>query len=80
MAFTLPRNTHTRVATQIALTSLVRSGFLEAFQDHDDNNNYDFTAYRLMAPGQDWLVDNQDKLEMRLTKEPPGIADDDVPF
>jgi hypothetical protein len=70
----------TREATQIALICLNRLGFVQAFEDHDDNNNYDFMAYRLMALGQDWLVDNQDKLEMRLTKEPPGIADDDAPF
>jgi len=83
---------YTREATQIALIGLSRAGLIETYEDHDYNDN-SFAAYRLTASGEDWLVDNQDQLEMRARREPPGhklksvevdygkgITDDDVPF
>ena len=75
----------TEAATQVGLISLNRMGFVEQFEDRDFNDN-EFMAYRLTGLGGDWLVENQDKLELRLSKLPHNarktaeIADDDVPF
>jgi hypothetical protein len=70
---------YTREATQIALICLSRLGFIETFEDHDFNDNA-YTAYRLTGTGEDWLVDNQEQLEIRVSRKPLGITDDDVPF
>jgi hypothetical protein len=67
---------------------LTRSGFIEAYEDNDYNDNT-FVAYRLTGQGADWLLDNQDKLQIRVSNDPPrqseltldeGIPDDDMPF
>lgn len=78
---------YTSAASQLGLIRLARSGFVEPFEDTDYNRN-SYTAYRLTEKGQDWLLENKDKLQIRLSnyRESPGIAessvipDDDVPF
>ncbi|MGJ5818780.1 hypothetical protein [Paludibaculum fermentans] len=79
---------YTMAAAQLGLIRLTRLGFIEAFEDSDYNGN-SFTAYRITKTGEDWLLDNQDKLEIKVSDEPPrqremkfngGITDDDVPF
>ncbi len=54
----------TKEATQIALIRLNRLAFIEPFEDHDYNDNT-FIAYRLLPMGEDWLVENQDRRELR---------------
>jgi nucleoside 2-deoxyribosyltransferase len=79
---------YTSAAAQLGLLRLTRCGFIEAYEDNDYNDNR-FTAYRLTSQGADWLLDNQDKLQIRVSDDPPrqseltltdGITDDDVPF
>ncbi len=79
---------YTMVAAQLGLIRLTRLGFIETFEDSDYNGN-SFTAYRITDKGQDWLLENQDKLEFRIsdeslrkseTKFNRGVSDDDVPF
>src|ERR1035438_10341740 len=48
-----------RDSTQLGLIRLTRSGFIEAYEDNDYNDNT-FVAYRLTGQGADWLLDNQD--------------------
>jgi hypothetical protein len=71
------------------LIRLTRLGFVESFEENNSYQNESWVAYRLTTAGQDWLLDNQDQLEMRLSKSvasPPqplsetGITDDDLPF
>jgi hypothetical protein len=59
---------YTDFAVNLALTALLRKHFVESFQRADNNGN-DYTFYRLMTPGEEWLIDNQDKFTMH--KEPP---------
>ncbi len=76
------------LATSLALTHLSRIQFVEAVEDHDMNGE-PFFRYKLLTAGEDWLLENQDRLELRLSEKPPrqgkipfnhGSTDDDVPF
>jgi hypothetical protein len=62
---------YNRVATQLALTRLTRVGFVEQFEGSDLNGN-PIVACRMLAAGEDWLLENQDRLELRR----PPTADD----
>ena len=85
----MERAGYTRAATQLGLIRLTRLGLVEPFEDSDYNGNNSWTAYRLTTAGEDWLLANQDRLEMRRSVRTPkkkeaifeqGITDDDVPF
>lgn len=90
--YTIRRNMtdagYTELATSLALTHLSRIGFAETIEDHDMNGE-PFFRYRLLTGGEDWLLENQDRFELRRSEKPPrqqrttfeqGITDDDVPF
>jgi nucleoside 2-deoxyribosyltransferase len=76
---------YTRLATQLALTRLARMQLVEASEDSDYNSN-PFVSYRMLEAGENWLLENQEKLELRITLKPPpprlskSPLDDDVPF
>jgi nucleoside 2-deoxyribosyltransferase len=89
----MERAGYNKAAAQIALISLGRKNFVEAFEDSDYNGDETWTAYRLLSAGEDWLLENLEKLELRRTASSPkkltvrtprivsdGIGDDDVPF
>lgn len=76
---------YTRIATQLALTRLARMQFVEASEDSDMNGNT--SLYRMLEAGEDWLLENQEKLELRIAPNAPNPSrqqkirsDDDVPF
>jgi hypothetical protein len=60
-------------------------GFVEPFENSTYNDE-PFIAYRLLTAGEDWLLENQDQLELRKPprQQPLQLAqvmiDDDVPF
>jgi nucleoside 2-deoxyribosyltransferase len=82
---------YTALATRLALTQLARMGFIETREDSDNNGNT-FLTYQMLVAGEDWLLQNQNQLELRSTSKkvpPPSSADpfagidvtaDDVPF
>jgi hypothetical protein len=79
---------YTAVATSLALTYLSRINYIEAVEDYDFNNNPYF-QYVLLKAGEDWLLENQDTLELRLPEKPTrqkssslggGLNDSGVPF
>ena len=80
----------TLLAAGLALTSLERQGFLSSAQEHSGNyNDEPWTVYKLTNRGEDWLLDNQEQLELSLQPSAPtqrrlayehGITDEDVPF
>jgi nucleoside 2-deoxyribosyltransferase len=69
----------TRLATQLALTRLSRMNFVAADEESDMNGNR-FYVYRLLDGGEVWLLENQDKLELRVAPPDSVINDDDIPF
>lgn len=76
---------YTSIATKLALLRLIRLGLIESFQARDHNDDV-FTAFGTTASGQDWLLENQDRFEIRLADDPAmqsemkAVTDDDVPF
>ena len=71
----------TRIATTLALTSLLRKRLVEASELQDYQSD-PYMAYRLEASGMDWLLKNQDHLVLRqrAKEEPPVREAEDVPF
>lgn len=58
---------YTDVATSVGIRTLEKMKLLETFMQQDDLNNYqDFIACKLTENGENWVLDNQDKLEFRL--------------
>ena len=68
-------------------------GYVHASQEVDTYNNSSWTAYRLTPAGEEWLLNNQDQLELQFRPSLPRgaskveiydglsrITDDDVPF
>jgi hypothetical protein len=80
---------YTNAATQLGLIRLTRLGYVESVEESNSFQNESWIAYRLTTAGQDWLLDNQDQLQMRRSKPTAtlprplsegDITDDDVPF
>jgi len=84
----MERAGYTMAATQLGLIRLTRLGFVESFEEGDDYRNDSWIAYRLTSTGQDWLLENQDRLEMRISAQQVAkesqkqveLTEDDVPF
>jgi hypothetical protein len=74
---------YNRLATKLALTQLARMQLVEAGEDSDDNGN-PFISYRMLEAGENWLVANQEKLELRVapkrSRERNNHLDDDLSF
>lgn len=78
------------LATGLALTSLERQIFLASELEQNRNfNDEPYSVYKLTSGGEDWLLMNQQGLELRVNpprrREPQalsaeGVGDDDVPF
>lgn len=80
---------YTSVAAQLGLIRLSRIGLVEALEDEDQQSGEVYLSYRLTTAGQDWLLENQEKLQTRLSEDSlnqqkfpfePKLAEDDVPF
>ena len=54
-----------RVASGLALRTLVQKGMLGAKKLIDHDAQKEFQAYALTESGAQWLIDNQDDLELR---------------
>jgi hypothetical protein len=85
----MERAGYTNAATQLGLIRLTRLGYVDSVEENNSFQNESWIAYRLTTAGQDWLLENQDQLEMRLSRpvasaprplSETGITDDDVPF
>jgi hypothetical protein len=68
----------TPLATSLGLRSLLRKRMVETAQVTDDNG-YTETEYRASERGQDWLLENQDKLVLRAEPCTPS-GNPDLPF
>ena len=75
---------YTKPATALALTGLKRKGLVEPKQVFDSNGNSSDNWF-VTDRGEEWLVNNQHKLNLGLPpteQEPtgPDIQDEDIPF
>ena len=75
---------YTDVATSVAIRTLEKANLIKTFMQNDDwNNGHDYIACKLTDIGEDWILENQDKLEFKLdpsTLEKDEIIDDELPF
>ena len=69
---------YTKIAAQLALTSLTRMNFMEKVQEADFNGE-PFFAHRVLRNGEDWLLENQSRLVLRDSKPEPE-SDSEIPF
>jgi hypothetical protein len=75
---------YTKPATALALTGLKRKSLVEAREGEDGNGNLAMVWF-VTELGEEWLVDNQHKLNLGLPAERdertgPEISDEDIPF
>lgn len=74
---------YTKIAVTLALTSLLRKGMVEDKMDSDINGN-EFFIYTVSPKGMEWLLQNQDKLVLKIKKSKAAQVleklDDDIPF
>jgi hypothetical protein len=82
---------YTYLATGLALTALQKQGFVISEMQHSSNFNEEpWTIYKLTSDGEEWLLENQERLDLRQQPKssrssvrnlaPGPITDDDVPF
>lgn len=70
----------TAVAAAIAVKRLLRTGYIDMTQATNYNGE-DYTGFIVTEKGENWLLDNQDKLVLRRGQPPLNdFDDDDLPF
>src|ERR1035441_6206907 len=74
----MERAGYTNLAANLALARLSKMRLVEAGED-TDYNGQPFVAYKILEEGQNWLFDNQEKLELRIKPQAP-LDDNDIPF
>ena len=67
---------YTRVASNIAFRELKAKGLIEQMKEYSQFDGEDYIAFKLTKQGEVWLLNNQDKIDMRTKK---GKIDD-LPF
>lgn len=66
----------TEAATGLAIMNLKRMGFIEVIRE-SNNFNEDYTACKITPKGEDWLIDNQDKVRI-MEEEELDYSNDDA--
>jgi len=69
----------TRIATAVSLHKLLRSNFVEQVTKQDLDAREDYTAFIATATGIEWMLANEDKLQLR-TASVAKTGTDDIPF
>lgn len=69
---------YTKPATALALTGLKRKGLVEARTAYDGNGD-PYDNWFVTELGEEWLLNNQDTLNLGLPVS-PEISDEDIPF
>ncbi|NLD93817.1 MAG: hypothetical protein GX639_14265 [Fibrobacter sp.] len=66
----MSRSGYTDVATSVGVKSLARMGMVETFETNAKNSfNEDYLACRLTTKGEEWILQNQDKLQFKKDVE-----------
>lgn len=81
LAENMRKGGYMKTAANLAVTGLLRKGMVERRElvvEDDRGNQWPANNFFVTEEGQDWLVQNQQKLNLRLA--PPEISDDDIPF
>lgn len=70
------------LATSVGMRTLEKMQLLETFMKTDDwNNGEEFAACKLTELGENWILDNQDKLEFKIVAPLNSeTTNDELPF
>lgn len=74
---------YTDIATSVGIRTLKKNSFIETFKEIDEwNNGQEYFTCRLTDSGEQWIIDNQDKLEFKIQQSntESGNNDNDLPF
>lgn len=70
----------TGIATSIALRELQRKKLITTTKEQDERG-YDYTGCWLTTEGEDWVLNNQDKVKITYAKENEAVdPDSELPF
>ena len=60
---------YTDIATSVGIRTLTKYGMIETFIAIDEwNNGQEYIACKLTEKGEQWILENQDQLQFRMTK------------
>lgn len=82
----MDRAGYTKFASNLAIQKLLRKGMLEKreWMIDDNYNSYQASGYALTKIGEDWLINNEDKFQLKIERKPSPIKlddfDDNIPF
>jgi hypothetical protein len=73
---------YTAIATSVGLRGLIKAGLITTYLESDNyNNGQEFTACKLTELGENWILNNQEKLEFRIQqKHDNDIFEEKLPF
>jgi len=73
-----------KLGTNMALTTLLKKGMISCKMEEDNFNSGKYVVYFLTPIGENWLVNNCNKLNFSYTKQVSEYVskpiDDDIPF
>jgi hypothetical protein len=88
----MQKNGYTDAAIAVAITKLLRKNYIQQEMDQDYNGN-EFFVYNITQSGEDWVLENEERLLLTQEAEPKekprivlsngqvlDISDDDLPF
>ena len=72
---------YTDIATGVGVRTLVKKGMIETTIEADQWGN-DYSVCRLTPQGDDWILNNQNQFQFRMTEQPTknNASTDDLPF
>ena len=74
----MKKSGYTNIATSVGMKVLEKGNLIEIYTEIDEwHNNEEFLACKLTEYGNNWIMDNQDKL---VFKKDNSTTDDDIPF
>lgn len=70
------------IATSISIRELKRKGLIETLKEYSNYNNEQYLTCKLTESGENWILNNQDKIEFRKSEKDIGeISNEDgLPF
>lgn len=73
---------YTDIATSIGIRSLIKNKLILSFTEIDSwNNNNEYNVCQLTDAGEEWILSNQEQLQMRKTEvQQPELTIADIPF
>ncbi len=73
---------YTAIATSVGIRTLTKNGMLETNTEIDHfNNGEEYLVCRLTDAGEEWILNNQDKLEFKIQQKQNEISiEDKLPF